>query len=563
MNNLLFVLPMLASLLGGTAVKEASIAYKNVNFNAPNSVTLNLLNVEDYIYEKNVEEGYTNENLTKQFEDYASEVLGVSVKVNYSTTDTPESMFNEVKISPNKYDLICPSDYMIQKLIVNNMVTKMNIDEEHMPNYLHNASRTIKGILDNISAVNGSTNETCYLKDYAVGYMWGTLGLLFDAEYGGREAETMITDMRDWSILWNPDYKGISSIKDSVRDTYAIGLLHALNDDFEENGNLVEGFETLMEKHVSGEYSDEEYNALFSELFNRCDDGTLEKVRKSLTSLKGNVFGMEVDSGKQDIVTGKIGINFAWSGDAVYSMEQALDEKDLTLYYSIPRTGSNLWMDAWCRVRNDRNNDALVTKVSELFLDFLSMPEITSQNMDFTGYTPFTAGNDILDLVHEWYDYRYDEDTETFDNRQYTDEEMEELEIQRVDLSYFFKDTLTGEYAEDDYACIFYSDSYLPFTYENEDGEEVMNECVGTDFFCQFPSQETLVRCAVMRDFGPQNDAVLKMWEKFKSDALPTWAIVLFIVEGVIGAGAIAYYFASRAIKTSLRKKRKEELAKK
>ena len=266
---------------------------------------------------------------------------------------------------------------------------------------------------------------------------------------------------------------------------------------------------------------------------------------------------MEVDSGKQDIVTGKIGINFAWSGDAVYSMQQAEVEKDLELCYSIPQTGSNIWMDAWCMPKSSRRSEAQ-KELAELFLDFLSTPEITAQNMEYTGYTPFTAGNEILDLTRSWYDFRYNEETEEFENVQYTAEAMEELELQKVDLSYFFEGTLEDEYASDPNACIFYSDCYLPYSYEDEDGNIIENNCVGREFFTQFPDEDTINRCAVMRDFGPQNEAVLKMWEKFKSDALPVWAIVLFIVEGTVILGTVGYFIVSKKMKLSLRKKRKE-----
>ena len=552
-NNLFLSITMLSALMVGSVTKPSDNIKPSNRVIGSGSQTLRLLNVEDYIYEQETSED--PESFVVLFENYAKELGYKNCKVEYMTTDTPESMFNQVKLSPEGFDLICPSDYMIQKLIVNDMIEPMHIDEDHMPNYISNASQ-IKNRLDKISAVNSKTNETCYLKDYAVGYMWGTLGILFDPSYGGRDPEQTIHDMEDWSVLWNPDYKGISSIKDSVRDTYAIGLLEALRDDFEENGAVTEGFETLMNKHNDGTYSDEEYNEKFSELFNYCDNATLEKVRKSLTKLKGNVFGMEVDSGKQDIVTGKIGINFAWSGDAVYSMEQAEEEKELELCYSIPQTGSNLWMDAWCMPKATRSDAQ--RELAELFLDFLSTPEYTALNMEYTGYTPFTAGNEILELTRSWYDYRYDEETEEFDDVQYTEEEMEELELQKVDLSYFFAGTLTGDLADDENACIFYSDCYLPYSYEDEDGEIHDNKCVGREFFCQFPDEETLSRCAVMRDFGSQNDAVLKMWEKFKSDNLPVWAIVLFAVEISVAALAAVYFIANKQLKKSFRRKRLE-----
>ena len=558
MSKALISLVMFTSLIAPNAVKEANFSKPIKADIGSGSQTLRLLNVEDYIYEKDPEDEGAAKNLVHQFEDYARELGYENVKVSYATTDTPESMFNELKISQDNFDLICPSDYMIQKLIVNDMIEPMHIDEEHMPNYIGNAS-SIKDRLDAISAVNSKTGETCYLKDYAVGYMWGTLGILFDPEYGGRDAEKTIEDMQEWDVLWNPDYKGISSIKDSVRDTYAIGLLHAYDKDFR----------ALKESYDEGTLSAEDYNKQFSDLFNKCDDETLSKVRQSLTKLKGNVFGMEVDSGKQDIVTGKIGINFAWSGDAVYSMEQAEEEKDLELYYSIPNTGSNLWMDAWCMPKSSQRSDAQ-RELAELFLDFLAIPEYTAQNMDYTGYTPFTGGNEILDLTREWYDYRYDEETEEFDDTVPTEEEIAELGLQKVDLSYFFDGTLTDEDGnplsaeESADACIFYSDCYLPNAETNEQGEIIGgNRAVGREFFCQFPDEKTLTRCAVMRDFGSQNEAVLKMWEKFKSDALPTWAIVLFIIEGSAAVALVLYFVIGKRMKYSLRKKRKEEANKK
>lgn len=557
MNNFITSIVLFSSLVAPSALKEARFFMPSKTAEiGSGSQTLRLLNVEDYIYEKDPEDEGAAKNLIHQFEDYAKELGYNNVKVSYQTTDTPESMFNELKISQDNFDLICPSDYMIQKLIVNDMIEPMNIDAEHMPNYIQNASKAIKGRLDTISAVNSKTGDVCYLKDYAVGYMWGTLGILFDPEYGGRDAETTIEDMQEWSVLWNADYKGISSIKDSVRDTYAIGLLYAYDEEFA----------ALKESFDEGKITAEKYNEDFSELFNSCDDATLEKVRESLTKLKGNVFGMEVDSGKQDIVTGKIGINFAWSGDAVYSMEQAEEEKELELYYSIPNTGSNLWMDAWCMPKSSQRSEAQ-KELAELFLDFLSIPEYTAQNMDYTGYTPFTAGNEILDLTREWYDYRYDEETEEFDDVVPTEEEIAELGLQRVDLSYFFEGTLTdedGNVIDDPDAYIFYSDCYLPYAEVDKEGNvKNGNRAVGREFFCQFPDEYTLTRCAVMRDFGPQNEAVLKMWEKFKSDALPVWAIVLFIVEVSAALALVLYFVIGKRMKYSLRKKRKEEQNKK
>ena len=244
----------------------------------------------------------------------------------------------------------------------------------------------------------------------------------------------------------------------------------------------------------------------------------------------------------------------------------------IELYYSIPNTGSNLWMDAWCMPKSSTRS-AAQEELAYLFLDFLSDPEYTAQNMEYTGYTPFTAGNEILELTREWYDWRYDEEAEEQDYSLLTDEEVQENELQKIDLSYFFEGTLTDEdgnpLGEDETKenCIFYSDSYLPYAETDDEGNIINSEdsniAVGMDFFCQFPDEYTLTRCAVMRDFGAQNDSVLKMWERFKSNALPVWATVVFIVEIVLALGLVGYFFIGNRIKHNLRKKRKEQTNKK
>ena len=93
--------------------------------------------------------------------------------------------------------------------------------------------------------------------------------------------------------------------------------------------------------------------------------------------------------------------------------------------------------------------------------------------------------------------------------------------------------------------------------YVNEDGSK--NISVGSSFFCQYPNKETMIRCAVMKDFGENNSAILQMWENFKSDPLPTWAVILFVVEISLIVGFVCYFIFSKTIKLRLRKKRKEQ----
>lgn len=597
----LFLLTLLPILSFGLA------SCQNIAQSDTGSCVLRVLNWEDYIYEQDVDEGYEAPDLVDQFVDYIEENYPQysGVKVVYDTTDTNETMFNELQTGKSHYDLICPSDYMIQKLISQNLLEKM--DRQKLPNYQRFVSNFMKDRLDTITAtrkLDDGTEVEEKLEDYVAGYMWGTLGLLFNPEFPAfvercLSKEEVIEDMSSYSALWDKKYKGTISVKDSMRDTYAIGVLETYKDELRAARDLY-----LTDSNNPEAVST--YNHTVSEIMNRCDDETISKVVANLGTLKQNVYGLEVDSGKQDIVTKKIGINFAWSGDASYSIYQAHDEEQVSetfdLLYSVPELGSNIWFDGWV-IPKDETRSSEQYELAHLFVDFLSTPESAAQNTDYIGYTSFIGGDAIVDYVRDcydnrtdfvyygeeylslfyedpitneevevWYDsffnindknslydavelYHYDENNnKVYINETYNERLVLKDEWEAVDLKYFFEGTL-NEYSLENGDHIFYSDDYLPFT--NLDGSK--NISVGGHFFCALPNEDTMMRCAVMRDFGENNGKILQMWENFKSDPLPLWAVILFVVEGVIGITAVGYLLLNKVIKQSLRRKRKNK----
>lgn len=579
--------------------------------NPQGSQTLRLLNWEDYIYLNDEENGYTSEDLVIQFENYVKENYPQfsEVSVVYSTTDTNETMLNELATGKAHYDLICPSDYGIQRLMRENSLVKIKprMEALGLDNYSKYGSKRMTSALNEISAINDVTGEMEYLGEYTVGYMWGTLGIIFNPEYdlySDIDPYEMIYDMSDYSNLWSDKYYGGISLKDSIRDTYFVGLAETYKEELLEQ----------LELYQSSQIDADTYNENISEILNRCDDETLNLVKEELLNLKNNIFGLEVDSGKQDIVTGTIGINLAWSGDSVYSMDLADEynenqgyEPEVGLCYSVPYTGANIWFDGWCMPKDDTRSQAQ-EYLALLFLDFISDPVNASQNTDYIGYTSFIGGDAILDLMKDWYDirtnyiYYYDEEKDEYYDVYYYDENDEQIyvwyddfhkegenllennpllyyededgeheylteegkqatyndylaidpEWEEVDLSYFFNDTL--EEYENNVDTIFYSDCYLPFEYNGEE-----NICVGRQFFCQFPDEETINRCVIMADFGDQNDAVRIMWEDFKANDIQPWVIVLFVIEIVLLVGFILFLIIRNNISHHLRKARRKQ----
>lgn len=567
---------------------------------------LRVFNWEDYIY-LNDGEDYPEPDLTVQFEQYMKE-QGRNVLVIYDTFDTNETMLNSLKTGRVSYDLVCPSDYMIQRMLASDMLVPFEEDWLANSNYKKYVSPYLNNMFNAITATNTVTGETHSIGEYAVGYMWGTLGIIFNPAYGDFEGLDALTDFQDWHALWDERYHGTFSIKDSMRDTYAVGIMETYDVELEQ----------LLEQYQSGSITREAYNNALNEIFNRCDDEEIEEVKQYLLTLKNNSFGFEVDSGKEDIKTGKIGANTAWSGDAVYAMDGAEEEQGVELYYSVPRTGSNIWFDGWCMPKGAN------VSLAQEFLDFISLPENASQNMDYIGYTPFICGNEILDLVRSWYDLRsdyglfyIDENKELFNvgfeydefvslsttypndlyvywlnedsendpsvediiadydallasdsvDESYEDEgtivlsdgELENLDVESldvVDLTYLFNGTLLDENEEiitssDDAMFLVYD-----YLYEDENSA-VENVAVGRQFFCQYPDLETVTRCAVMADYGSQNEAVLTMWEEVKSNALPIWAIILLVLEIALALGIFLYYYISKKVNLKERRNRR------
>ena len=178
---------------------------------------LRILNCEDYIYE--YEDG-DEENAAGKY-DYQMDMVdqfiaywadthdGEEIEIVYDTFDTNETMFNELQTGKTSYDVIVPSDYMIQKLISNDMLHK--ISEDNKENLWENISGYLRDQFDNITASYGET--TYELSEFAVPYMWGTVGLMYNpAYYMNKNPELSEDDVHalfaDWDSLYtNEDIK--------------------------------------------------------------------------------------------------------------------------------------------------------------------------------------------------------------------------------------------------------------------------------------------------------------------------------------------------------------------
>ncbi len=499
-----------------------------------NNLTLRIYNWQDYIDEGVDEDGAKiSTSVMEEWSSWYYETYNVKVDIVYDTFETNEVMLNTLKTGKTTYDLICPSDYTIQKMVRLDMLETFdyNLKDSNgdivMSNYQY-VSPYLKGLFSDKG-----------WEEYSVPYMWGTMGLIYDPEIVSEE------DAKNWSLLWNNDYKNYATAKDSVRDTYVVGVMYVYYDELMELKNQLE----------NGTISKDTYNNGVERIMNRCDNDTIEKVEVALKEMKKNIYGYEVDSGKSDIVTGKVSINFAWSGDAVYSLDVAEEEAELYLNYVVPEEGSNVWFDGW--VMPNGANKVL----AQSFINYLCNPEIAVRNMNVIGYTSAIVGDDILDMIDEWYGVScpyFDEETSSWwlDEEEYDlhdpelvidgssgtwfigefDTEVEVEEGYEVDLTYLFDGAVSEEYLDDE-------------------GKVIVRVAErGRQFDTQYPDEETIMRCGIMEDFGDQNEAVLAMWESVKIGDISIWITIALVTVIIV---LISSLYGYKVYKMQIRKRRK------
>ena len=218
------------------------------------------------------------------------------IKVSYDEFETNEIMYPVIEAGAISYDLACPSDYMIQKMIENDLLDE--IDFSHIPNYAN---------IDEAQLT--AAKEFDPENKYSVPYCWGTVGILYNT--------TMVEEIPDsWSILWDERYKGNILMQDSVRDTFGVTL-----------------------KYLG--YS-----------LNSTDEAELNQAKELLINQRPLVQAYVVDQVRDKMIGGEAAMGVIYSGEVLFCQESNED-----LAYVIPKEGSNVWLDCWVIPKNAQNKE--------------------------------------------------------------------------------------------------------------------------------------------------------------------------------------------------------------
>ena len=410
---------------------------------------------------------YIGEDVIEQFEAYYKEVTGKNITVKIDYFDENEMMYTQIKTARADYDVLCPSDYMIEKMIKEDLLLKL----EDISSYGY---ETLEDYRDNMSPLVMSGEDNLFKYDYdeesgeynlySRTYMWGTMGILYandstayqKSTYGTYSSMKEYIEANGWAVFWDPAYKNNFMLKNSMRDTYVSASCY-----------------TLL-----NERSDYSNSALTpADALNATDSANVSKIKEMMLAQKPLLKGLENDEGKEAINLGGIDMVLQWAGDAVYAMtglqDELFDEDKIEekrdLSYFVPMEGSNIFCDGWVIPRYAGNVEA-----ANLWINFMCKPEIAVQNMDYIGYTAGVATEEVYNyIIENW--------------------ASEEPTDYSIDLSYYF--------GED---CGFDTVIYV--------AEEDYNA-----FEAQFPTKAIIDRCAVMRDFGDKTNDMNSLWLSFKS----------------------------------------------
>ena len=370
MKRILHICLLIAALMGAVPTSRT--------YAADREHTLKVYNWADYI----------DESLLDEFVVWYKEQTGEEVEIIYQLFDINEVMLAKLEKGHEDFDVVCPSEYIIDRMLASDMLLPINRDFGTTPDYTRLVSPFFVEQLAKFDQNGKQAN------DYAVGYMWGTTGILYNPKY--------ITDEEadSWGIIWDNRLDSKVLMKDAYRDIYGCMIMYAR-------------YQEILDGKVTRQ-----------QLMNDTSDEAIDTVEVLLKSAKQNIAGWEVDFGKEMMTKEKAYINVSWSGDAVWAIEEAA-AIGMELRYHVPREGSNVWFDGWVIPKY-----AVNTKAAAYFINFMCMPENALRNMDEIGYVSVVASPEILEAkidstLEEYSDLTYffgeGADSVPVDNIQYPD----------------------------------------------------------------------------------------------------------------------------------------------
>ena len=271
----------------GTAVVSAALILFSGYYTVTELIMADAIENEIYVYNWGE---YIDPEVIEDFEEETG------ITVHYEEFETNEEMYTVVAKGARNYDVICPSDYMIEKMIENDLLAELDYD--NIPNIVNIGAQYLK------SAEGFDPGNL-----YSVPYCWGTVGIM----YNTKMVDEPVTS---WSILFDEKYKKKILMQNSVRDAFAVALKY-----------LGYSLNTLNERELS-------------------------EATDLLIAQKPLVQAYVVDQVRDKMIKNAAALGVIYSGEAIYMQRENPD-----LEYVVPEEGSNVWIDGWVIPSNSRNKE--------------------------------------------------------------------------------------------------------------------------------------------------------------------------------------------------------------
>ncbi len=300
---------------------------------------------------------YIEESLVGEFEKWYKKETGKNITVDYDTFDTNETMLMRIETQKADYDLVCPSDYIAERMIKSKLAKKIDksIFDVDMDTAFYD------GLADMIKPFDPEN-------EYYVPYVWGTFGIMYDTDHIEPGADVC----KSWEALWSRDWEKKTGkrrvlMKDSVRDAYSVARLYKNR---QKLSDLSDGFTN---------YQNQGYIDELTSYFSVVNSKTIKEAQDTLIKQKAAVYKYEVDNGKEDMLAGttEAWMGLFWSCDVLLVM---IEDGGDHFYYEVPREGSNVWVDGWIIPKYAENTEA-----ANYFLKFINTHEYAKTNFDWMG----------------------------------------------------------------------------------------------------------------------------------------------------------------------------------
>ena len=283
------------------------------------------------------------------FEEYCKNELGLNVEVNYSTFSSNEDMYAKIDSGAVAYDIIIPSDYMIERMIKNNLIRPL--DMTLIPNY-QNIDERFKG--ENVYYETDAKEGEIY----SVPYFYGMIGVIYNTGIVAEDDE----DLGSWSLMWDADYQGDILQFNNSRDAFGTALYYL---QYDVNEATPEQWKEALE---------------------------LLKAQKSV------VQGYVMDEIFNKMKSNSAAVAAYYAGDYLSMYE---DNDSLSFFY--PKEGTNSYVDAMCIPANSKNYE-----LANIYIHFMCSEEIARMNAEYTYYaSPVTTVvqneeyREYMESVHE------------------------------------------------------------------------------------------------------------------------------------------------------------------